>query len=200
MAESFWKIPNVDNIEVPLMLMREQASELTRQTGGSLRGSVQTQKLGDELYLSFQIVVPALDGYSIELFTYEQPLQIYPGVLSSNLHKQRYRVGDLSQFKSLLKHVLASDETERMLTGPSKIALDPVGRNKRSVSATHCAGPCKQRRNALRLLRPTNLGRNVETGPRPKQYIVQCSQYECRVVWAHRWFVQPLWRAPRIVL
>jgi hypothetical protein len=116
MAESFWTIPNVEKVRVPILIMREQASELTRLTNGSLRGYVESQKLGDELYLKFHIIVPALDNYTIELFSYEQPMQIYPGVLESNVHKQRIRIDDIQQFSSTLRDMLSSDDTQRVLT------------------------------------------------------------------------------------
>lgn len=116
MANSLWKLPEVQDVKVPILLMREQASELARLTGGLLRAHVNTQKLGDELYLGFAIRVPTLDDYTVELFTYEQPMQIYPGVLESRLHNQRIQISDYETFTAALQHMLSSDETQKVLS------------------------------------------------------------------------------------
>jgi hypothetical protein len=42
MSESFWNIPDVGNVKVPLIVIREQATALSNLTEGLLRGVVET--------------------------------------------------------------------------------------------------------------------------------------------------------------
>jgi hypothetical protein len=116
MPESYWRIPDLATDKTPLVVMREQAAALTKQTNGLLRGEVQTFAADNFLHITLSIVVPALDNYSVQLLTYQQPIQMYPGTLRLLIGERRAIVRSLAQFNQLLKIFLASDVVKRAVS------------------------------------------------------------------------------------
>ena len=55
-------------VRTPASILREQASLLGAKTKNTIEGQVETWTSGSKLYHSFNLVVPALDNYSYELF------------------------------------------------------------------------------------------------------------------------------------
>jgi hypothetical protein len=115
MAESFWKIPDVENLRVPAQIMKEQAAELSQLTDGILRGKFDTMQFADTLTLTFGVIAPRLDNYMVELFRYEQPIQIYPGAFSSDINNQSKIIRNIEEFTEAMKNLLSSDETQRTI-------------------------------------------------------------------------------------
>jgi hypothetical protein len=76
MSASFWVIPEDASETSPLAILKEQASALTAATRGQLRADVTTRVSIVGLRLTLYISVPALDDYTVELLTYEQPIQM----------------------------------------------------------------------------------------------------------------------------
>ncbi len=123
MSQSFWKIPKADNIRTPLSILSEQASALTEETGGALRGRVKRDALGDDLVLTLTITVPALDNYSVDLIKYWQPIQMYPGSLDFTLKPASITVRNEEEFRKALMEILSSDEVTRIITSLFSQAL-----------------------------------------------------------------------------
>ncbi len=68
--------------------MREQATALTQETEGLLRGEVRTSASRDnELFTTLSIIVPALNNYKYDVATYIQPITLFPGTLISTAAK-----------------------------------------------------------------------------------------------------------------
>jgi hypothetical protein len=86
MVEGLWSIPAADNIRAPSTIMKEQATALTLQTGGSLVGLVETGAYGaGDLAINLSIQVPSLDNYKYRLMTYTQPITMYRGTLAAQV-------------------------------------------------------------------------------------------------------------------
>jgi len=123
MSQSFWRIPNTDSIRTPLSILKEQASALTEQTGGALRGFVRRDVAGNDLILTLRIVVSALNNYSIDLIKYWQPVQMYPGNLEFTLKPVNMTVENEEQFRKALMEILSSDEVTRIIASLLSQAL-----------------------------------------------------------------------------
>jgi hypothetical protein len=116
MAESFWKIPDISDLKVPLVLMKEQANALARQTSGLLRGEVETLLHEDDVYIYLNVVVPSLNDYKVNILTYRQPAQLYPGELASQFRTlPTIRVKDQDDLTAAMQSILGSKECEKLL-------------------------------------------------------------------------------------
>jgi len=118
MSESMWSIPDASAVRTPLSIFLEQASLLTRETNGLLRGEVvaQTPEAGI-VTLSLRIAVPALENYTIEVLSYSQPIGIYPGVLRSGISEMsiNVRIAGEPEFLRETKKVLSSHDVRNLL-------------------------------------------------------------------------------------
>lgn len=115
MAESFWKIPEVKALGVPLQVLKEQAEKLTEQSDGLLRGEVLTFDHGEEIYTVLSIRVPNLNNYKIEIITYRQPLRMFPGRIDFHLTSKTEEVRSFEQFVESLKNYLSSQDMMNIL-------------------------------------------------------------------------------------
>ena len=118
MSESLWVIPDVSTVKTPLSILREQANQLTQQTGGLLRGDVAARPWNGSFSLSLRIIVPALENYMVELLTYDQPLKLYPGSMDSDFYDDvvSWKVENEDRFVSALRAVLSSRKTREVLS------------------------------------------------------------------------------------
>jgi hypothetical protein len=65
-------------VRTPASILREQASLLGAKTKNTIEGQVETWTSGSKFYHSFNLVVPALDNYSYELFKISHEVNLYP--------------------------------------------------------------------------------------------------------------------------
>lgn len=65
-------------VRTPVSILREQASLLGKKTRHAIEGEVATHTLGSDFVHLFNLVVPALDNYSYELFRIVHGVSIYP--------------------------------------------------------------------------------------------------------------------------
>src|SRR5262249_58474628 len=65
-------------VRTPVAILREQAALLGTKTKNLIEASVRTSAAGGEFRHSFRLVVPALDGYTYELFQIVHGVSIYP--------------------------------------------------------------------------------------------------------------------------
>lgn len=106
---SLWVIPDVSNVRTPMTMLKEQATALSEETDGLLRGNVSTLGSTDsDLYIILSIIVPALNNYKFDLLTYTQPITMFPGTLDSNAESKRYRINNEQDFDDSLKVILSS--------------------------------------------------------------------------------------------
>jgi hypothetical protein len=99
-------------IRTPLAILREQAALLGAKTKNLVEASVNTHATGDHFQHSFDLVVPALDRYTYNLFTIIHGPSIYPvtvwGKTVIFLTEE--------QFIEWLGATLSSPETMRIVT------------------------------------------------------------------------------------
>ena len=116
MVESFWAIPELTTMRTPLSILREQAGALTEQTHGALVGIVEADKgKGYVLVIRLEVSVPALNDYRYRILTYEQPIDLYPGILYGPDDSISYPVNE-SDFTSAIKEALSSPRVKNVLT------------------------------------------------------------------------------------
>jgi hypothetical protein len=65
-------------VRTPVSILREQASLLGSKTKNTIEGKVESRVPGSLLYHSFNLVVPALDNYTYELFQISHDVNLYP--------------------------------------------------------------------------------------------------------------------------
>ena len=77
--EDLWP-DDFGNIKVapPILILRAQAGGLTKKTRGEVEGRVVTNRLKSDISHVFQIIAPALDGYTYNLFEVVHPIELYP--------------------------------------------------------------------------------------------------------------------------
>lgn len=116
MVESFWAIPELTTMRTPLSILREQAGALTEQTHGALVGIVEADKgKGYVLVIRLEVSVPALNDYRYRILTYEQPIDLYPGILYGPDDSISNPVNE-SDFTSAIKEALSSPRVKNVLT------------------------------------------------------------------------------------
>jgi hypothetical protein len=65
-------------VRTPATILREQASLLGSKTKNTIEAKVDSRVSGSLLYHSFNLVVPALDHYTYELFQVSHDVNLYP--------------------------------------------------------------------------------------------------------------------------
>jgi hypothetical protein len=98
-------------VRTPASILREQASLLGTKTNHTIEGQVETQISGGTFHHSFNLVVPALDNYSYELFKIRHEVSLYPVYVG-------YPDPDPEDEESFLRWLaqkLSSPETKRII-------------------------------------------------------------------------------------
>jgi hypothetical protein len=98
-------------VRTPVSILKEQASLLGAKTSHIVEGKVGTQISGTGFFHSFNVVVPALDNYSYELFRIWHEVDPYPVRVVSGAGK----LEDEEAFVNWLGRELSSPETKRII-------------------------------------------------------------------------------------
>lgn len=114
--EDFWPaIEETTDVNAPIVLLRKQANILYEKTNYTLQGEVTTEPGSSGSFVhSFNIVVPALNGYRYELFTITHGIEPYPVWTTEN--HLRKELASEQEFTAWLKSALSSEKTKRVLT------------------------------------------------------------------------------------
>lgn len=119
----------------PVSILREQAALLGQKTNNLVVARVSTytvtgpvldlrrpgQHVSDiespgQFGYTLKLVAPALDNYTFRLFTIEHGMDLYPVKLRFGLAEQKeYEAASEEQFIAVLKEVLSSPETKRVI-------------------------------------------------------------------------------------
>jgi hypothetical protein len=107
------------DVPTPLLILRIQANNLSKRTKGIIEAKV--QNLTDngkerEIYY-FEVVAPALEGYTVRLFTAEHALsRVYPIIFYSNeFHDGAESASTPEEIYPLLQRIFTSRETTSLL-------------------------------------------------------------------------------------
>ncbi|MGA2882349.1 MAG: hypothetical protein ABSG13_25630 [Bryobacteraceae bacterium] len=98
-------------VRTPVSILREQAALLGVKTNHLVEGQVETQISGRTFYHSFNLVVPALENYSYELFKIYHGVNIYP----VHVGPQIDALANEEAFVTWLGQKLSSPETKRII-------------------------------------------------------------------------------------
>jgi hypothetical protein len=98
-------------VRTPVSILREQAALLGAKTGYAIEAKVETRVTGSRFYQSFNLVVPALDNYSYELFEIYHEISLYPVRVMSLAESLK----DEESFVNWLGKKLSSAETKSII-------------------------------------------------------------------------------------
>jgi len=115
MAQSLWAIPEIEKVRSPKLILSEQAGELQSQTNGKLKGRVELQSNADRITLILSIVVPGLNNYKLDLISYQQPVEMYPGTIRASLQQFKKEIQNEQDFVDTLAQILSSDKTKSII-------------------------------------------------------------------------------------
>jgi hypothetical protein len=104
-----WGNIQATSVRTPVAILREQAALLGKKTQNVIEGRVDSRSSGGEFYHSFNLVVPALDDYTYQLFIIRHDVNLYP----VKLDWQQF--GSESEFTNALREKLSSPETIRIV-------------------------------------------------------------------------------------
>jgi hypothetical protein len=74
----FWGEIVLGQVRTPLAVLREQAALLGPKTRNLVEATVVTTVAGDTFYHLFNLVAPALDGYTYAMFMVTHGIDLYP--------------------------------------------------------------------------------------------------------------------------
>jgi hypothetical protein len=87
-VKSLWPPQIRPNILSPMTILQAQAVALLQQTGGVLSADIKRREEGDKLILTFDIVVPALDGYRHRVLVLAHGRDMaYPAVVDAEVFR-----------------------------------------------------------------------------------------------------------------
>lgn len=108
----FWGEIQADEVRTPVTILREQAALLGPKTQNIVEAKVDTITFGTDVFRhSFRLVVPALDGYTYELFSIKHGIMLYPVDVVND--GTTYR--DEHEFTLWLQSTLSSPATKRII-------------------------------------------------------------------------------------
>jgi hypothetical protein len=99
-------------VQTPVSILREQGSLLGAKTNHIIEGRVETHVSGGDFHHTFNLIVPALDNYTYELFQITHGVDPYPVYV--NLLRTPALAND-GAFIDWLGQKLSSTETKRII-------------------------------------------------------------------------------------
>ena len=118
-----WGDLEVAHIRTPAGILKEQAALLGQKTQQILEAKVKTHVRMGGFYHTFELVVPALDNYTYELFSVSHSADLYPVVVPGSQNaflnnatgfSQRSLSGE-AEFIEWLRTELSSPETKKII-------------------------------------------------------------------------------------
>jgi len=98
-------------VRTPVSILREQASLLGAKTKNMIEGQVETHTSGGDFYHAFNLVAPALENYSYELFQISHAVNLYP----VHVRYSSLVLKNEEAFVNWLGQKLSSPETKRII-------------------------------------------------------------------------------------
>jgi hypothetical protein len=97
----------------PARILREQAALLREKTGGLVEAKVITWEERDALHAELILTVPNGRGYQYNFLHIQYPPEYYPLTLLAG--DESYRANDEEHYLGILKDVLSSARTKRIV-------------------------------------------------------------------------------------
>jgi hypothetical protein len=110
-------LPLASAIRTPVVILREQASELTKLTNGILEGEITTTKVGGDkpFFCQFNIIAPALDRYVYSIAWMTHDIKLYPIHLVDEVNSVSYDPANEEEFMADIAKILSSTEVHRVV-------------------------------------------------------------------------------------
>ena len=131
--KSLWgDLPIENTIRTPYVILKEQASILTKATNGLLFGRVSRRSIQDKnhskynFYCWLDIAVPSINNYSILIVEMSYPNTFYPVEISTPVIDHVFEECHSEEaLDSILGQILSSNEVRRVISGLlSEVRLD----------------------------------------------------------------------------
>ena len=115
--EDFWpRIEDVEDVTSPIVILRKHAAPLWDKSGHLINAEVQTRAGSDGTFVhTFNLTVPALEGYTYELFEVRHGIESYP-VWQLDEYRRRTEFAGEDEFTAWIKSVLSSEKTKKVLS------------------------------------------------------------------------------------
>ena len=116
----FWGDIELTGDRTPLVILREQAALLGAKTKNVVKVKVTTSVSGKHLHHSFNLVAPALDNYTYELFRVRHGVEAYPVNVEAMDAKLPIKahfpiLRDEAGFAAWLQEQLSSPRTKKII-------------------------------------------------------------------------------------
>src|SRR5882757_7771035 len=105
-----WGKFQAEAVRTPVAILREQAALLGKKTQNVVEARVDSGSSGIGFYHSFNLVVPALDEYTYQLFTIRHDVDLYPIRLDDGNHAKNEQ-----EFTDWLGRKLSAPDTLRVV-------------------------------------------------------------------------------------
>jgi hypothetical protein len=108
----FWGDIAPATVRTPVAILREQASLLGTKTENLIEAAVETGISQGRFQHRFNLVVPALDNYTYQLFRIEHGIDLYPLRV---FDKEILGLNTEDDFVDWLRNRLSSDDTKKII-------------------------------------------------------------------------------------
>jgi hypothetical protein len=89
MSDNFWPNIEIEKIETPVSVLKEQAKELEKVYKGILKGEVVLNTQENRFHHVFYIIAPLLDNYRYPLLEVVHKIDMYPLLVYDNNKKRK---------------------------------------------------------------------------------------------------------------
>lgn len=110
----FWGDLQLSPVITPVMILREQAALLGAKTHRQIEASVETRASDGIFYHSFNLVVPALDNYTYQLFRICHGIDLYPVLVETP--RGALKMHSEYDFLLWLREKLSSQSTKQVIS------------------------------------------------------------------------------------
>lgn len=107
----FWGDIEVEQVRTPVAILREQAALLGAKTKNMIEAKVNTHAFKGVFSHQFDVVVPALDNYTYQMFTIRHGVRMYPVTVAGSGRQ----LTSEPEFLDWLQKELSSPETKQII-------------------------------------------------------------------------------------
>jgi len=118
--EDFWGEIEVGGTQTPSLILKQQAALLGEKTKHMLEAKVRARASDGDFHYSFELVAPALDNYTYQLFQVRHGADLYP--VFAELSPFEEKLMTENQFKDWVHNKLSSPDTKRIVANLLNLA------------------------------------------------------------------------------
>lgn len=116
-VENLWgPLPEIENVNIPPLILKKQASMLREMTKGILEANVTTFSWGnDQFKAQLNIVAPFLDGYQITIIEITYSFEHYPVNVINDITRENFKALNEQDFVHIIKEILNSNSVQKVI-------------------------------------------------------------------------------------